>query len=111
PIGGTGGGWPSEPPNYLGFRYDGELKSIHHVESYDVIENFAPHFTRKSAPTSRPHFLYSLGAAIKPTRRVPTNGNGDSIYPSGRKWVFIDLLLTAGSVAEAARVTKQRQAE
>ena len=40
PIGGTGGGWPFEPPNYLGFRYDGELKSIHHVASYSVIENF-----------------------------------------------------------------------
>jgi hypothetical protein len=95
PIGGTGGGWPFEPPNYLGFRYGGELKSIHHVESYTVIENFKPHFTRKSIPT----------------RRVPTNSNGHSIFRAARKWAFIDLLLTAGSIAEAAHLTRQRQAK
>ncbi len=113
PIGGTKSGWPTEPPNYLGFRYDGELKSIHHVESYTVINNFAPHFTRNSTPTKRPHFLYDLGPAIKSSHRVPTNdqGQGRSIYPSGRKWIFIDLLLTAGSVAEAAHLTKRRSAE
>jgi hypothetical protein len=62
-------------------------------------------------PIDYPHFLYSLGPAIKPTRRVPTNGNGHSIFRSGRKWVFIDLLLTAGSIAEAAHLTKQREAQ
>ena len=74
---------------------------IHHVERYTVIDNFATHFTPKSPrlPTC-PHFLYDLGPAIRPTHRVPTNGNGYSIYPSGRKWIFIDLLLTAKSVAE-----------
>jgi hypothetical protein len=110
PIGGTGGGWPPEPPNYLGFRYGGELKSIHHVETYTVINNFAPHFTDKSTPIERPHYLYSLGPAIKPARPVPTNANGNSIWGSGRRWIFIDLLLTAGSVADADYLTKQRLA-
>ena len=95
----------------MAFRYDGELKSIHHVERYTVIDNFATHFTPKSTPADRPHFLYDLGPAIRPTHRVPTNGNGYSIYPSGRKWIFIDLLLTAKSVAEAAHLTKQRLKE
>lgn len=40
PIGGVGGGWPFDPPNYLGFRYGGELKSIHHIESYEVIGDY-----------------------------------------------------------------------
>jgi hypothetical protein len=111
PIGGTGGGWPYEPPNYMGFRYDGELKSIHHVESYIVIDDYAPHFTPKSTPTPCPHFLYSLGPAIKPSHRVPTSGSGHSIFRAARQWCFIDLLLTAGSVAEAAHLTKQRLAE
>ena len=111
PVGGTGGGWPIEPPNYLGFRYDGELKSVHHVEPYSVIDNFAPHFTRNSTPTDRPHFLYRLGPAIKPAHRVPTNGNGHSIYPSGRKWIAIDLLLSARSVAEAAHLTNERSTD
>lgn len=111
PIGGTGGGWPFDPPNYLGFRYDGELKSIHHIESYDVIKDFKPHFTPTSTPTDRPHFLYKLGPAIRASHRVPTNGQGHTIYGSGRTLIYIDLLLTAGSVAEAAFLTKKRNAE
>jgi hypothetical protein len=110
PVGGTGGGWPAEPPNYLGFRYEGKLSSIHHVETYTVITNFAPHFTDRPTPLDRPHYLYNLGPAIKPGRRMPTNGNGNSIWGSGRRWVFLDLLLTAGSVAEAASLTKLRLA-
>jgi hypothetical protein len=111
PVGGVGGGWPYDPPNYLGFRYGSELKSIHHIESYDVISDYKPHFTDTSTPIDRPHFLYKLGPAIKPSRRVPTNGQDHTIYPSGRKWIYIDLLLTADSVAEAAYLTKKRDAE
>jgi hypothetical protein len=92
----------------MGFRYDGELKSIHHVESYSVIDNYAPDFVRKSWPLDRPHFVYELGPAIKPATQIPTNGGGQMIYRSGRKWVAIDLLLTASSIAEAALLTKQR---
>ena len=32
----VGKGWPKEPPNYMAFRYWGKLRSIHHVESYEV---------------------------------------------------------------------------
>jgi hypothetical protein len=110
-IGGTGGGWPFDPPNYLGFRYKGELKSIHHVESYEVINNFKPHFTHASKPTDRPYFLYRLGPAIKPPHPVPTNGKRHKLFRSARKWIYIDLLLTAGSVAEAAHLTKKRDTE
>ncbi len=35
PVGGSG--WPKLPPNYIGFRYDGRLRSIHHVDSYIVV--------------------------------------------------------------------------
>jgi hypothetical protein len=110
PIGGTGGGWPQEPPNYLGFRYGGELRSIHHVKSYSVIDNYAPTFTKDSLPMDRPHFLYVLGPSIKPPHRLPTNHQDRtySIYPSGRRKICLDLLLTSSSVAEAAHLTKQR---
>ena len=111
PIGGTGGGWPYDPPNYMGFRYGGELKSIHHVESYEVIKDYKPHFTRTSTPTGRPHFLYKLGPAIRPPHRVPTSGNGHTIVRAQRTWSYLDLLLTAGSVAEAAYLTKKRDDE
>jgi len=29
-----GPGWPSEPPNYMGFRYRGRLQSVHHVDTF-----------------------------------------------------------------------------
>lgn len=110
PIGGVGGGWPFDPPNYLGFRYAGELKAIQHVESYEVISDYKPHFTDVPTPIERPHFLYRLGPPIKPAHRVPTNGHEHTIYRAARMWIYIDLLLTAGSVAEAAYLTKKRDA-
>ena len=32
-------GWPKEPPNYIAFRYNGKLQSIHHIESYTVTKS------------------------------------------------------------------------
>ena len=32
-----GRGWPEEPPNYIAFRYDGKLQSVHYIESYEVV--------------------------------------------------------------------------
>ena len=37
PLGGNG--WPKEPPNYIAFRYYGQLQSIHHIEDYVVTKN------------------------------------------------------------------------
>jgi len=114
PVGGSKGGWPVEPPNYIAFRYHGALQSIHHIESYTVIENYHPHFpVPEYSPNVEPHYLYTLGAAIKPQKHTPTNDPGKR-YPKFfmgiRKWCFIDLLLTCDSVAEAARKTSERQA-
>lgn len=35
----TKGHWPSSPPNYIAFRYDGQLQSIHHVDEHEVFAN------------------------------------------------------------------------
>ena len=34
-----GNNWPKEAPNYIAFRYDGKLQSIHHIESYVITRN------------------------------------------------------------------------
>ena len=31
--------WPKEPPNYIAFRYQGKLQTIHHIEGYTVTKN------------------------------------------------------------------------
>ena len=103
PLGGNG--WPKEPPNYIAFRYYGQLQSIHHIEDYVVTKNL--HDEIPEMPVSDgtvDFFVYKLGPAIVPTKVVKT-GN---IYASGRKWAMLDTLLTADTIAEACNISKAR---
>lgn len=104
PVGGGSGGWPTEPPNYIAFRYSGELRSIHHIERYEVIDDFSLHFQGKLSSTQPPHFLYTLGPAIKPSKTTRTGAH----WRSNRVWCFIDLLLTCDTIAEARDKTRAR---
>jgi hypothetical protein len=97
-------GWPNEPPNYLGFRFDGKLQGIHHVEDAEVVRNFHPHFPERPDRDEDPCLLYRLGPRIAPAREVKTG----AIYPSGRKWAMLDLLLTSSSIAEACAESNRR---
>jgi hypothetical protein len=97
-------GWPKDPPNYLAFRYWGELQSIHHVENVQVIDNFHPHFPERPDEKMEPFFVYDLGEPIVTSKPVLT-GN---IYPSGRKWAMIDLLLTSKTISDACDASKLR---
>ena len=105
PVGGGRGGWPVEPPNYLGFRYDGHLKSIHHVKSYRIVDDLAEYFPDQPSEKRDPRVLYELGPPIcraKPMRV------GARLY-AARRWCFIDTLLTSGTLAEALEATRKRE--
>ncbi len=102
------GGWPKEPPNYLGFRYQGRLQSIHHVEHAEVIRNFHPHFPEREDKEEEPHFLYTLGPAIRPVHEVR---NGKGVQRNTRRWAFLDLLLTSKTISAACEASKQRVAD
>ena len=109
---GTKGGWPIDPPNYIAFRYDGQLQSIHHIEAYNIINDFNEAFPMgKPSPCNRPLFLYELGPAIKPAKEIRTN-DAEKRFPnvvmSSRRWCFIDLLLTSDSIAEASYLSSER---
>ena len=97
-----GGTWPKVPPTYMGFRYRGRLQSVHFVESYDVIDDLATDFPGQPVTHAKPHYLYKLGPAIVPPRRVETG----AIYPSGRVWCAIDTLLVCDTIAEARDLTQ-----
>lgn len=97
------GGWPKIAPNYLGFRYDGKLQSIHHVESYEIIPDLCKQFS-EIQDEHEPHILYHLGPAIPLSKEVRT-GN---IYRNGRVWIALDLLLTCETISEARDETKKR---
>ena len=108
----VGNRWPIEPPNYIAFRYHGKLQSIHHIESYTVIEDYQDAFSLPSPhPAGGKHYLYELGPAIRPPKEVRTidKANGfTQIQRSARCECFFDLLLTCDSVSEAFVKTKIR---
>ncbi len=104
PVGGGPGGWPTEPPNYIAFRYDGALQSIHHIEDYQVITDHGPHFPNQPSEECPPHYLYRLGQPIRPAERVPTGAN----WRAMRVKCFIDTLLTSETIVAAKSATDER---
>lgn len=101
------GNWPKTPPNYIAFRYWGKLQAIHHVDGYTIFEN--PHDAIEAWPDLEwsPHFLLTLGPAIRPPSDVRT---GTGIVRASRVWVDIDLLLTSSTITEAAHRSRERRA-
>src|SRR6185312_11104795 len=104
----VGGGYPKEPPNYLGFRFGGKLQQIRHVDSYRVTDDNHAGFEPLKGQVDWPdqtHWVFQLGPAIIPPQDVKTGG----LYGSHRGWIAIDLLLTCDTVAEALEKTTARR--
>ncbi len=102
-----GNKWPKEAPNYIAFRYNGRLQSIHHIERYVITRN--AHTEIPEMPDTEwdePHFIYTLGPAMKPNKEVK---NGKSITRSLRVWAMLDLLLTSDTITEAWTLSKKRE--
>ncbi|KYF67355.1 hypothetical protein BE11_44110 [Sorangium cellulosum] len=101
----TKGRWPSSPPNYIAFRYDGRLQSIHHVDDHEIFSNPRDVFADAKNQKIDPHYLLKLGPAIHPPKEIRT---GDKIRQAMRVWAMIDLLLTCSTITEARDKTKER---
>lgn len=98
-------GFPKEPPNYIAFRYAGQLQAIHHIEGYTVMKNV--HTAIPEMPDEDwdiEHFIFELGPAIVPGKTVKT-GN---IYRNGRVWAMFDTLLTCNTISEARDISSKR---
>lgn len=100
----TEGRWPKEPPNYIAFRYGGQLQSIHHVDSWKIVDEMHTDIPEIEPGKWGAYFLYTLGPAIVPSKEKKT-GN---IYRNGRVWVMLDLLLTSNTISEAKELTDER---
>jgi hypothetical protein len=100
------GGWPKIPPNYMAFRYNGELKSIRHVDGYVISTDLASFFPGAPRAESDPHFVLTLGPPIRPPAPIPS---GASIRRAIRIWADIDLLLTSATITDAWKATKARR--
>lgn len=102
------GGWPKTPPNYMAFRYDGRLQSIHHVDGYDIVTDIGTTFPGVPRAEGDPHYLLTLGPPITPTAEVR---NGPKIMRAMRTWIDIDLLLTSPTITDALKATRARRSD
>jgi hypothetical protein len=107
PVGGGKGGWPAEPPNYIAFRYDGKLQSIHHIDKYEVFTDPSIHFKEIPKGVWQPHYLYQLGPAIRPSKEIKAGVNINKAR-SLRVWAMLDLLLTSKTIQEARDKSDKR---
>ena len=96
--------WPKEPPNYLGFRYDGGLRSIHHVEKWEKVDSLSKAWPLVGRHFNAPYVLYKLGKPIIPQKEVKT-GN---LWSNGRVWAMLDLLLTCDTILDARNKSQGR---
>lgn len=102
------GGWPKIPPNYMAFRYDGQLQSVHHVDDYAIGTEMSE-FLPGVPPTGwDPHYVLTLGPPMRPANEVR---NGPSIKRAMRTWIDIDLLLTSPTITDALKATRMRRSD
>lgn len=87
-------GWPHDPPNYIAFRREGKLHSLHHVDGYKIEES-----------PQGPRVKLLLDKPFKPTSEVK-NGN---IYGNQHLWFDLDTVFTCQSIQEARDLTQKRQ--
>lgn len=101
----VGNRWPFEPPNYIAFRYYGQLQSVHYIKRYDVVTDLSS-VNENWPKTDSDNFLYTLGPAMEP----PVIVKNGSIWPSGRYWCAIDTLLSGAckTISDARDETKRR---
>jgi hypothetical protein len=100
----VGGRFPKDPPNYIGFRYNGKLQSIHHVDNHKIVTNLAKE-NRRWPATNSDRFVYFLGPPIRPSKDVRSGNIRDL-----RLRCAIDTLLSGefGTIMEAYKATKLR---
>lgn len=106
PVGNT---WPTQPPNYMGFRYRGKLHSVHRVESFDIVTDVSS-VNPLWCSTNQDHFVYKLGPAMRPAKELRAGGPQDSIQRSARVWCAIDTLISGqfDQLGQARDETKRR---
>ena len=101
----VGEGWPDKPLRYIAFLYDGELQSVHHVESCRVVSDLSA-INGNWPKSDTEHVLYKPGSAKKPLKTVKSGRILDK-----HCWCAIDTLLSGSYkiVMDAAAETKRRE--
>ena len=68
PVGNGSNSWPPQPPNYMGFRYRGRLQSVHHIDSFNIVEDLSTH-NPLWIKTNSDHFVTTWGRLCAPREK------------------------------------------
>jgi len=100
------GGWPTSPPNYLGFRYRGQLQSVRHVEEAEFVAELGEQDPRWAEWSD--HMLYRLGPPMRPAMPLRSG-----MTYANRVYCAIDLLLSGAcqTIKQAQEETARRSRE
>jgi len=109
-------GYPKEPAEYLGFRYDGHLQAIAEIEEVIIVgcrselSRFVPEIDGEACRlkydrgTRVPHFVYKLKNIVAPRRMIPSG----QIFQATKVKALLSLLQTCDTISEAATKTRER---
>jgi hypothetical protein len=98
--------WPTEPPNFMAFRWNGAVRRIHRVVQADVVPTLLDRYPDlpRTEFTLRPHAIYKLSRRqLPPLEPIPTGAP----YRANRMWVLLDQLQTADTLAEAYKRSRE----
>lgn len=102
-------GWPTEPPNFMAFRWDNAVRRIHRVTKTDVVPSLLDRWPGMpdTDDFNLPHAVYELGPQLPPATPIPSGRN----YRATRIWVLLDQLQTAPTLQDAMKATDDMLAE
>lgn len=105
----VGNHWPSQPPNYIAFRYGARLQSVHRIESYEIMPDVSAK-NPKWFQTTTDHFIYKLGPAMRPAKDMHAGSKEDTVKRDQKVWCAIDTLLSGEfkTLGAARDATKKR---
>lgn len=102
PFGGNNN-WPKIAPNFLCFRWGGQVRQVNRVKRFEVVPELSDRWPAVTPEESDgPHIVYDLGPDI-PIPTISTKGT----YPTGRVWCLLDQLLVQPTLADAVRASKE----
>lgn len=98
-------GWPTEPPNFMAFRWRGAVHRIHRIVKAEVLPSLLQRWPDIPATddTVQPYAVYDLGPRLPPYEPIPSGAR----YRASRLWVLLDQLQTAPTLASALAESKK----
>ncbi|MGR6978386.1 hypothetical protein [Mycobacteroides abscessus] len=99
------GGWPTDPPNFMAFRWGNAVQRIHRVVGSEVVPHLAGRFPYMidDPDANRFHIIHELGPQLLQGDPIPSGTS----YRAIRLWVLLDQLLASPTLAEAVAGTKR----